>query len=69
MDILQAHRRPIVMGKATDEMRKLLEVGLEAHFKTYEWLINSVQVVEKFYQFIVARGCGDNYLYGPAHGG
>ncbi|MFQ5485696.1 MAG: M24 family metallopeptidase [Desulfobacterales bacterium] len=63
--------RPIVMGRATDEMRKLLLVGLEAHFKTYEWLRNGVaanEVVDKFYNFIVAQGCGDNYLYGPAHG-
>ena len=63
--------RPVVMGKASDEMRKLLEVGLEAHFKTVEWLKNGVvakEVVDKFYQFIVAQGCGENYLYGPAHG-
>ena len=63
--------RPIVMGKAGDEMRKLLEVGLEAHFKTYEWIVNGAaanEVVDKFYDFIVSRGCGDNFLYGPAHG-
>jgi len=63
--------RPIVMGKATNEMRKLLEVGLEAHFKTCEWLTNGAvakEVVEKFHDFVVAQGCGDNYLYGPAHG-
>lgn len=63
--------RPIVMGKATPEMRRVLEVGLEAHFKTFEWMKRGEAasgVVQKFYDFIKARGCEKNYLYGPAHG-
>ncbi|MEK6793786.1 MAG: Xaa-Pro peptidase family protein [Spirochaetota bacterium] len=63
--------RPIVMGKATPEMRKLLEVGLEAHFKSYEWIKGGgspSEMTAKFYDFVKAKGCEKNYLYGPAHG-
>lgn len=63
--------RPVVLGKADPEMRKLLEVGLDAHFKTFEWMKNGESasgVVVKFREFIKSKGCAENYLYGPAHG-
>ncbi|MBN8217484.1 MAG: aminopeptidase P family protein [Spirochaetes bacterium] len=63
--------RPVVMGKASPEQKKLLEVGLEAHFKTYEWMKEGEPasgVTAKFYEFVKSRGCEENYLYGPAHG-
>ncbi|MBL8995410.1 MAG: aminopeptidase P family protein, partial [Spirochaetia bacterium] len=63
--------RPIVLGKADPEQKKLLEVGLEAHHKTFEWMKSGVEartVVEKFIAFIKEKGCEKYYLYGPAHG-
>lgn len=63
--------RPICLGKMAPQMRKLTEVGLEAHYKTQEWMCAGVparEVVEKFFDFVRAAGCGDNLLYGPCHG-
>jgi len=63
--------RPICLGKMTPEMRRLTEVGLEAHYKTQEWMqvgVPAKTVVEKFYKFVQDKGCGDNLLYGPCHG-
>ncbi len=63
--------RPICLGKMTPEMRRLTEVGLEAHYKTQEWMAAGVparEVVEKFFKFVRDAGCGENLLYGPCHG-
>lgn len=63
--------RPICLGKMTPQMRRLTEVGLEAHYKTQEWMkagVPAKTVVEKFYKFVQEKGCGDNLLYGPCHG-
>jgi len=63
--------RPLCLGKMTDEMRRLTEVGLEAHYKTQEWMqvgLPAKEVVAKFYQFVHDAGCGENLLYGPCHG-
>ncbi len=62
---------PVCLGKMTDEQRRLTEVGLEAHFKTMEWMkagVPASEVVHKFEDFVKARGCGENLLYGPCHG-
>lgn len=63
--------RPICIGKMPREMRRLVEVGLEAHRKTMEWIKAGVvagEVVEKYFDFVRSRGCGANLLYGPCHG-
>ena len=63
--------RPLCLGKMTDEMRRLTEVGLEAHYKTQEWMqigVPAKEVVAKFTQFVVDAWCGENLLYGPCHG-
>lgn len=63
--------RPICIGKMPISMRKLVEVGLEAHYKTIELLKPSVpanEVVKKYYKFVEDKGCGKNILYGPCHG-
>jgi Xaa-Pro aminopeptidase len=63
--------RPICLGKMTAEMRRLTEVGLEAHYKTQEWMqagAPAKEVVAKFFDFVRKAGCGDNLLYGPCHG-
>jgi Xaa-Pro aminopeptidase len=63
--------RPICIGPMPDAMRKLVEVGMEAHYKTMEWMKAGViasEVVQKFFDFVRAKGFGDNLLYGPCHG-
>jgi Xaa-Pro aminopeptidase len=48
-----------------------VEVGLDAHRKTMEFMRAGVparQVVARFEEFVRARGCGGNLLYGPCHG-
>jgi Xaa-Pro aminopeptidase len=63
--------RPICLGKMTPEMRRLTEVGLEAHYRTQEWMragVPAKEVVEKFFSFLRGAGCGENILYGPCHG-
>ncbi len=63
--------RPVVIGKMSAGMKKLVEFGLEAHLKTYEWIKEGVisgDIARKFVQFFKDRGYGDYYLYGPCHG-
>ncbi|HEY3396746.1 MAG TPA: Xaa-Pro peptidase family protein [Armatimonadota bacterium] len=62
---------PLCLGPMTEDMRRLTEVGLEAHYKTMEWMKAGVianEVVFKFEEFVKAAGCGENLLYGPCHG-
>jgi len=63
--------RPVCVGKMSEEMRKLVEVGLEAHYKTIEFIKEGVvakDVVNKFSDFVKSKGCEKNLLYGPCHG-
>jgi Xaa-Pro aminopeptidase len=63
--------RPCCFGPMPEEMRRLVEVGLEAHRKTMEFMKAGVparEVVARFEEFVHARGCGGNLLYGPCHG-
>ena len=63
--------RPVCIGKMSDEMRNLVQVGLEAHYKTIEFIKEGVvakDVVNKFFDFVKSKGYGDNILYGPCHG-
>jgi Xaa-Pro aminopeptidase len=51
-------------------MRRLVEVGLDAHYKTMEWMradMPAKDVVLKFEDFVRAKGCGPYLLYGPCH--
>jgi len=62
---------PLCLGRMTPQQRRLTEVGLEAHFKTMEWMkagVPACEVVHKFEDFVKAQGCGENLLYGPCHG-
>lgn len=62
---------PICMGKMSPEMKDLASFGLEAHLKTIEWMkagIPACQVATKFFDYVKARGYGENLLYGPCHG-
>ncbi len=63
--------RPVVIGKMPDSMRELVEFGLEAHRKTYEWIKEGVisgDVAKKFVEFYNKKGYGQYFLYGPCHG-
>jgi len=63
--------RPIVIGKMSENMRKVVEFGLEAHLKTYEWIKEGVvsgDVAKKFKEFYIKKGFENYYLYGPCHG-
>jgi Xaa-Pro aminopeptidase len=62
---------PLCLGKMSDEQRRVTQVGLDAHFKTIEFMkagVPAKEVVLKFEEYVRARGCGDNLLYGPCHG-
>ena len=63
--------RPICLGKMTDEMHRMTQFGLEAHYKTAEYIkagIPANEVVNKFTRFVEEGGYGANLLYGPCHG-
>jgi len=63
--------RPVCIGPMPAEMRRLVTVGRDAHYKTMEWMKAGViasEVVTKFYEFMHARGCSEYLLYGPCHG-
>ncbi|MHB1275802.1 MAG: M24 family metallopeptidase [Candidatus Humimicrobiaceae bacterium] len=63
--------RPIVIGKMSENMRRIVEFGLEAHLKTYEWIKEGVvsgDVAKKFKEFYTKKDFGNYYLYGPCHG-
>jgi Xaa-Pro aminopeptidase len=63
--------RPCCFGKMPSEMRRLVEVGLEAHEMTMQWMkagVPAKSVVTQFEEFVKSRGCGENLLYGPCHG-
>lgn len=62
--------RPVCFGKMPKLMRRLVEVGLEAHYKTMEFMKAGVparEVVLKFEDFIRSQGCEKYLLYGPCH--
>ena len=62
---------PLCLGKMTPRQREMVEFGLEAHFKTREWMkagIVAGEVARKYEAMFKDRGYGDQYLYGPCHG-
>ena len=62
---------PVCIGKMDPEVRRLVEAGLELHFKTREWMRTGVvakEVVKKFFDHAKKLGVRDNALYGPCHG-
>jgi len=63
--------RPVSIGPMTPEMKKLVQAGLDMHFKTMEWMkagIKAKEVVKKFYEYGDKIGVTKNILYGPCHG-
>ena len=62
--------RPVCFGKMPPKMRELVKVGLEAHYKTMEFMkagVPAKEVVIKFEEFIASKGYSDYLLYGPCH--
>jgi len=62
---------PISFGPLPPEQKRLVEFGLEAHFKTIELLKAgkpAAQVVKEYEEFVEARGFKQYMLYGPCHG-
>ena len=63
--------RPVVLGKCPDEIRKFMQVGLDASNMTFDSMRAGLQasdVAKKIHGFIIDKGYGDAILYGPAHG-
>jgi Xaa-Pro aminopeptidase len=63
--------RPIVLGRMSDEVRKFLQMGLDAENKTIELMRAGVaarDVALKIQDYITQRGYRDCMLYGPCHG-
>lgn len=62
---------PVVVGRASEAQRELLEFGLKAHRFTYEQMIAGTpagEVATRFDEFVRAEGYGEYQLYGPCHG-
>ncbi|MGE5531354.1 MAG: M24 family metallopeptidase, partial [Bacteroidota bacterium] len=54
--------RPVCIGKMPAKMRELVSFGLDAHYKTAEFMkagIPAAEVVIKFEEFVKAAGYGD----------
>ena len=63
--------RPIVLGKATEDMRRFMQMGCDAENLTIELMragTPASEVAQKVHGYIKERGYGDTILYGPAHG-
>jgi len=62
---------PFCIGKMNARQKELVQFGLDAHFKTREWLkagIVAGEVAKKYEAYFKEKGYADNYLYGPCHG-
>lgn len=62
---------PFSIGPLPERKRRLVEFGLEAHFKTMELICAgkpAAQVVKDYEAFVEKRGFRQYMLYGPCHG-
>ena len=63
--------RPVVLGKCPDELRRFMQVGLDALNMTFDSMragVPAADVAKKVHGYIIDKGYGDAILYGPAHG-
>ncbi|MBR2722980.1 MAG: aminopeptidase P family protein [Lentisphaeria bacterium] len=63
--------RPVVLGKCPDEIRKFMQVGLDALNMTFDIMQSGVaasDAAKKIHGYVIEQGYGDALLYGPAHG-
>jgi Xaa-Pro aminopeptidase len=62
---------PFSIGPLPQRKARLVEFGLEAHFKTMSLMragVPAAEVVRKYEEFVKARGFAKHMLYGPCHG-
>ncbi len=62
---------PISIGPLPERKKKLVEFGLEAHFKTMDLMKAgkpASQVVKEYEEYVKKRGFEQYMLYGPCHG-
>lgn len=62
---------PISIGRLPERKKRLVEFGLEAHFKTIALMQTGKpagEVVREYEAFVRARGFARYLLYGPCHG-
>ena len=62
---------PVCLGKMDSEMRRVVQAGLDLHFKTREWMKAGVvakEIVHKFFEYAEKLGVKQYALYGPCHG-
>ena len=62
---------PISIGPLPERKKRLVEFGLEAHFKTMDLMSAgkpAAQVVEEYEAYVKASGFEKYMLYGPCHG-
>ena len=63
--------RPVVLGHLSDDVRGLLQMGLDAANKTMAIMragVEAAWVARTVQEFITELGYGANILYGPCHG-
>lgn len=62
---------PVCLGKMDSEMRRVVQAGLDLHYKTREWIRAGVvakEIVHKFFEYAEKLGVRQYALYGPCHG-
>ncbi len=62
---------PIVLGQLTGKRRDTVMFGLEAHRWTEKQIkagVPAAQIAQGFYDYFVANGYKENFVYGPLHG-
>ena len=63
--------RPVVLGKCPEDIRKFMQVGLDALNMDFDLMragTRASDVAKKVHGYIIEQGYGDAILYGPAHG-
>ncbi len=62
---------PVCLGKMDPEMRRVVEAGLDLHFRSREWMKAGVvarDVVQRFFDHAAKLDVRQYALYGPCHG-
>lgn len=63
--------RPVCMGRMSEQIRELVEFGLEAHKYSFDMIkpgIPASLVATDYEEWVKSKGYGEYLLYGPFHG-
>ena len=63
--------RPVCFGRMSEDMRRIVEAGLELHWETKNLMREGIvanEVVKAFLKSAESKGVIENVLYGPCHG-